>query len=121
MLAAAGVPASALASLSPAAESPIAIGGGGRTGNGGLVGLSAFRRRRANPGSPDFAPGRQGPQGVAKPHPDWTITSIDITPEPIGRKDSSPAGTDLPLRTVITLETLYVGNSAPASGPGAQH
>jgi hypothetical protein len=118
VLASAGVPASALVSLSPAAETPITIGGGGDSRAGNLAGFAACRRRAVLTLAPLTLP-QVGAvlQTWREAHPDWTIASIDITPEPSGRKDTPlAAGTDLPLRAVISIETLYVSASKLGRG-----
>jgi hypothetical protein len=104
-LAAAGVPAAALASLSPAAEMPV-------TSQAGSSGLVAVRRRASLTLAPISLPQVGRFLGAwREAHPDWTISAIDFSPEAPGRREPSP-GSDLPLRVVITLETLFVEPAA---------
>jgi hypothetical protein len=111
-LAAAGVPAAALASLSPAAEMPV-------TSQADSSGPVAVRRRASLTLAPISLP-QVGRILAAwrEAHPDWTISAIDFSPEAPGRREPSP-GSDLPLRVVITLETLFVDSSASLSASGA--
>ena len=116
VLAAAGVPASSLSSLSPAAEAPVTLGSAGGAGG---AGSAAFRRRAVLTLAPVTLP----QVGVVlktwrDAHPDWVIATIDLTPEPQGRREPSP-GSDLPLRAVFGLETLYVSTSDSSTGSGA--
>jgi hypothetical protein len=111
-LAAAGVPAASLSSLSPAAEMPV-------TSQAGSSGLAAVRQRALLTLAPITLPQVGRFLGAwREAHPDWTISAIDFSPEAPGRREPSP-GSDLPLRVVITLETLFVDSSASSSASGA--
>jgi hypothetical protein len=111
-LAAAGVPAASLSSLSPTAEMPV-------TSQAGSSGLVAVRRRASLTLAPITLPQVGRILAVwREAHPDWTISAIDFSPEAPGRREPSP-GSDLPLRVVITLETLFVDSSASSSASGA--
>lgn len=109
-LAGAGLPQTTLVSLSPSADSPVAIG----SGSAG-VNLIANRRRAVMTLAPITLP-QTGKllNAWRQARPDWVITSIDLAPEPPGRREPEP-GSDLPLRAVITIETLFV-QSASAAG-----
>lgn len=97
-LAAAGLPASALAGLSPEAELDVGGGGGGEW---------RARRRRATLTLTGTTLPQVGKFLAAwrEHEPDWTVTGVDLAPEP-GK--APPQGGDLPLRATVTLEALYV-------------
>ena len=118
VLAAAGVPASTLSSLSPAAESFVGIAGG----SGEDSAMTAFRRRAVLTLAPVTLPQTGAVlQAWREAHPDWTIASVDLSPEPTGRNAPAPApGSDLLLRAVIGIETLYVDSSASSPSAGAR-
>ncbi len=111
VLAAAGVPASSLASLSPAAELQASVG---VSAGPGQVGLAARRGRAVLTLSPVTLP-QSGAvlRAWAEAQPEWTVSSIELTPEPQGRRELPP-GSDLPLRAVLVLEVLYVEAALPA-------
>lgn len=111
-LASAGLPQSTLASLSPSTDSPLALGPPG-PGNAGLH-LVANRRRAVMTLAPITLP-QTGKLLSAwrESHPDLVVTSIEISPEPLGRREPEP-GSNLPLRAVITIETLFVQTSSTA-------
>jgi hypothetical protein len=113
-LASAGLPAASLASLSPAAEMPIALRPAAASGSSdaSAPGLAAVRQRALLTLAPISLPqvGRFL-SAWREAHPDWTISAIDFSPEAPGRREPSP-GSDLPLRVVITLETLFVEPAA---------
>lgn len=113
-LASAGLPAASLASLSPAAEMPIALRPSAASGSGeaNTPGLAAVRQRALLTLAPISLPqvGRFL-SAWREAHPDWIVSTIDFSPEPPGRREPSP-GSDLPLRVVITLETLFVEPAA---------
>jgi hypothetical protein len=94
-LAAAGLPATALASLS--AENDLAAG---------PPELRA-RRRRATLTLAGVTLPRVGALLAAwrEREPDWTIAAVELNPE---QGKAPPQGGDLPLRAVITLEALYI-------------
>jgi hypothetical protein len=120
-LSAAGLAPSSLAALSPAADTPITLGG---PATGGTIGMSAVRRRAVLTLAPVTLPlvGRVL-HAWREAHPDWTISSIDLTPEPTGRRELDP-GSDLPLRTVIAVEALFVDSASSARSrarPGARN
>ncbi len=96
-LAAAGLPASALASLSPAAETD--VGGGG--------GLRARRRRAVVTLSGVTLPQVGGFLAAWRGlEPAWTVAGVDLTQDNAHRPPAG--GGDLPLRASIALEALYV-------------
>lgn len=128
-LAKAAIPASALASFSPPGEPPAtprstsASSSSNSTASGAPV--SPIRRRAVLTLAPVTLP-QTGSLLAAwrEAHPDWTITSIDLVPEPITastsrrREAASPIlpGTDLPLRAVIAFESLSAPNAPPHMG-----
>ncbi len=118
-LAAAGLPASALASLSPAADTPITLGPSA-SGGRGTANSSAVRRRAVLTLAPVTLDQVGRVLGAwREAHPDWTITTIDLAPEAQGRRDAAvPPGGDLPLRAVVSIETLYTASS-PSSPQAA--
>lgn len=105
VLAAAGLPASALANLSPDTGSAV-------PGSPGLIQLRAgltlthitlpelgrflgeWRRRQASQGS------------------NWTITSIDLTPE-LAKSETPAAGGDLPLQALLSAESMVADGGEP--------
>jgi hypothetical protein len=100
-LAAAGLPASALSSLSPEAESPIGEGD-----------LKARRTRAVLTLAPVTLPQLGGFLAAWRSRePQWTVSSIELSPQPgnqsPGQSAAAPGG-DLPLRAVLGLETLFV-------------
>jgi hypothetical protein len=113
-LASAGLPAASLASLSPAAEMPIALRPAAASGSGeaNTPALAAVRQRALLTLAPISLPqvGRFL-SAWREAHPDWIVSTIDFSPEPPGRREPSP-GSDLPLRVVVTLETLFVEPAA---------
>jgi hypothetical protein len=121
-LASAGLLASSLSSLSPAAEMPIALRPAAASGSGeaNAPGLAAVRQRALLTLAPISLPQVGRFLGAwREAHPDWTISAIDFSPEAPGRREPSP-GSDLPLRVVITLETLFVEPAAASpSASGA--
>jgi hypothetical protein len=100
VLSAAGLPASAMSSLSPEAESPI--------GDSELL----ARRTRATLTLGGVTLPQLGSflSAWRSREPQWTIANLDLSPQ--GGKGES-AGGDMPLRVVIGLETLFV-ESGPA-------
>ncbi len=113
-LASAGLPAASLSSLSPATEMPIALRPAAASGSGeaNAPGLAAVRQRALLTLAPISLP--QVGRFLAawrEAHPDWIVSAIDFSPEPPGRREPTP-GSDLPLRVVITLETLFVEPAA---------
>ncbi len=107
VLAAAGVPAAALASVSPAAESRI-----------GPAGLGGVRRRAVLTIAPLTLPQLGSVLSAWREvRQDWTIASIDLSPEPSGR-NGPPVGSNLPLRAVITVETMFVDLTTGTEAPG---
>jgi len=96
-LAAAGLPASALASLSPAAEADA----------GGGSGLRARKRRAVVTLSGVTLPQVGGFLAAwRRLEPAWTVAGVDLIQDHAHR--APPGGGDLPLRASIALEALYV-------------
>lgn len=110
-IAAAGLPQAVLASLSPSTDAPIMLGPAAAAP--GQTGLSVHRRRAVMTLAPLTLPqvGRVL-DSWRKSHADWVITSIDLSPDPPGRREPEP-GSDLPLRAVLTIETLFVEQAHP--------
>jgi hypothetical protein len=108
-LAAAGLPAATLSSLSVQSDPEGA-------GPGAPAGSLRIQRRRATlvlaqPTLPQLGAFLQS---WRTREPTWTITSIDAAPEPSSRADKpTPPGADLPLHIVLSLESLSL---VPAGG-----
>jgi hypothetical protein len=96
-LATSGLPASALASVSPEAESPV-----------GDADLRARRSRAVVTLAPITLAQLGGFLAAWRTRePQWTVSSIDVAPQNGGARQEM-AGGDLPLRAVIGIETLFV-------------
>lgn len=106
-LSAAGLPASAISSLSPESESPV-----------GDADLKARRTRAvltlASVTLPQLGSFLKSWRSL-EPH--WVVSSLDLSLE-AGHAKAQETGGDLPLRVVIGLETLFVDRPEPA--PQAQ-
>jgi hypothetical protein len=102
-LSACGLPATAMASLSPEAES--AVGGGG-TGD-----VTARRTRAVMTLAPVTLP-QLGNflEAWRSREPEWGVASIDLSPQS-GREGAAGGGGDLPLRAVIGVEGVFVDQS----------
>jgi hypothetical protein len=100
-LSACGLPASAMASLSPEAES--AVGSGND--------VSARRTRAVMTLAPVTLP-QLGNflEAWRSREPDWGVSSIDLSPQQI-KEGGAGAGGDLPLRAVVGVESVFVDQS----------
>lgn len=97
-LAASGLPATALSTLSPEAESGM-----------GEADLRARRTRAVLTLAPVTLPQLGAFLSEWRTQaPEWTVSSIDLSPQ--NERDTG-AGGDLPLRAVLAIETLYVGGT----------
>jgi hypothetical protein len=105
-LSAAGLPATAMSSLSPEAESQV-----------GEAALGARRSRAVLTLAPVTLP-QLGAFLAAwrSREPHWTVSSLDLAP--LGGTAKESPGGDLPLRAVIGLETLFVDRPEQAGGQG---
>jgi hypothetical protein len=99
-ISAAGLPASAMLSLSADPEMPAPA-----------KGIQANRRRATLVLAPVTLP-QLGAflQTWRQRQPAWVISQLDVSPEPEGKKkdDAAMVGGDLPLRSVMTFETLWL-------------
>jgi hypothetical protein len=103
-LAASGLPAAAVSSVSPESESPV-----------GDSDLKA-RRSRATLTLAGITLPQLGAflQAWRSREPQWTISSLDLVPQ-AGQPKAESTGGDLPLRVVIGMETLFVDRPEPAA------
>jgi hypothetical protein len=102
-LAGCGLPASALSTLSPEAESGV-----------GETDLRARRTRAVVTLAPVTLPQLGGFLAAWRSgNPEWTVGSIDIAPQSAAGAASGSGG-DLPLRALVTLETLFVDREGGA-------
>jgi hypothetical protein len=105
-LSACGLPASAMSSLSPEAESPL-----------GDRDIKARRSRAVLTLAPVTLPQLGGFLAAWRSRePDWTVSSIDLALQS-GNGQGAAAGGDLPLRAVLGLETLFVDQPPDAPPP----
>lgn len=115
-LAAAGLPASTLASLSPESENaeilnPGAGGAGGKGGDGG-VRIALARRRATLVLTPVSLPQLGRFLSAWRDRaPQWTPVRIDLEPRQDGKAQAAP-GSDLPLRVTIAIECITVQSRA---------
>lgn len=98
-LSAAGLPPTAMSSVSPEAESPL-----------GESDLKARRTRAVLTLAPVTLPQLGGFLAAWRlREPQWTVSSIELAPQTgSGQSGAAAPGADLPLRAVIGLETLFV-------------
>lgn len=99
-LAACGIPASALANVSPQPEA---------AAHGGAAAPRLKRQRATLMLVPVTLP-QLGAffEAWRTREPRWTVASIDLSPEPAPRQGETAPGGDLPLRAALTLDTLYL-------------
>lgn len=103
-LSACGLPATAMASLSPEAESAVAAAGAGD--------LSARRTRAVMTLAPVTLP-QLGSflEAWRSREPEWGVSSIDLSPQSGKEGGPGAVGGDLPLRAVIGVESVFVDQS----------
>ena len=110
-LAASGLPASAMASLAADPESAGVGGGGGGRGasNSGIQ----VRDRHATLvlGSVTLPQLGTFLQNWRQRQPAWTISMVDVSPEPNAAAAKAQTGGDLPLHAVLTMQTLTLERS----------
>jgi hypothetical protein len=94
-----GLPASTMAGLSPEAVSALPVG----------TDLPARRTRATLTLAPITLPQLGSFLAAWRTRePDWAVASIDLSPQSQSGKERAAAGGDLPLRTVIGIECLFV-------------
>lgn len=106
----AGLPNTALQSLSPEAQSAISSNS-----------VTPLTRQRATLTLHNLSLPQIGRflDAWRTTEPDWTVSSIDLTP--ITSKDAAALGTDLPLRAVITIEGLFKQPARIPALPASPH